>query len=222
MKSSKLYHTKLWRRFADFVGETIIFKRKNWITKSEYNDALKVLKKGDIILVSCYRTIMGFLTKGMLLNHAIYYAGNKKVIHSLSYGIRYDTLEWLCNYYDGFVILRMKTPKKSLIEKVDKFIKDRVGIDYNYPLSPNNGRFTCTQLVNEAYNNAGYKTNLRSFKKKSEFIGRYFPFFTLLLPFNVLKHGNFKVIYYSDIFNITEKRISLKSEKSFIPLSREL
>ena len=77
-----------WAKFCNFIAQTEIDKRKNWISKEDYRKAVKTLKKGDIILTGLYRTLGWAAVMRGFVNHAIYYAGHGTVIHSRKGGVQ--------------------------------------------------------------------------------------------------------------------------------------
>jgi hypothetical protein len=210
-----------WIKFCNFIGKTEIDKRKNWISKEDYRKAVKTLKKGDIILTGLYRTIGWAAVIRGFVNHTIYYAGNGKIIHaSHEKGVQEKTLKWLCSYYDGFIVLRMKDYEKNkkLIPKLDKFMHRKIGRGYNYSFAERGNTFVCTQLINEGFKHAGYRTKLKSFKGPYKKIRKYVPLILVLKAADVLSKGNFDIAMTTHNYKIKndELYISVAAQKNHL------
>lgn len=209
MQVASIYYTKLWEKVADFLGETIFLKRKNWIKQKDYVNSKKILKKGDIILVGVYNTIMGFVTKERIVNHSIYYTGDEKIIHSLSGGVQKNSLKWMCSYYDTFIVLRNNQINSKSANEIDCFINKQLGKDYNYQFYLQKKNYTCTQLIIEAYNHSKIMTGCKSFNEKNKLIKKYLPFLTALNPIDLVNNKNFKIVFMTSNLSISNNNLQL-------------
>ncbi len=199
-----------WEKFCIFIGSKELDRRKNWLTKEDLDNLRKVVKKGDIILTAQYRTIGWATLIRDITNHATYYAGNDEIIHARHGGVQAQSLEWLAGYYDGFFVLRMKDYEKNkeLIPKIDEWIRDRLGADYNYAFKEREDSFVCTQFINDAYRQAGYDTNLTSFERPQKM--KKVPLLGILKAAKFLTEGEFDVILMSHSYIKDKKEILIQ------------
>lgn len=217
LKAANMPLARKWIVLCNFISQTEIDKRKNWITEEDYMNAVKTLKKGDVILTGLYRTLGWVAVMRGFVNHAIYYAGNGKIIHSLRGGVQEQTLKWLCSYYDGFIALRMKNygKNKKLIPKLDRFMRSKIGSEYNYAFAERDDKFVCTQLINEGFKHVGYTTKLESFGRYKR-LRKYVPLIFVLKAPEVLSNGNFDIVMTTHNYKVSnsELYISVDAQKN--------
>ena len=97
-----------------------------------------------------------------------------------------------------------------VIRKAIRYMKTQYGKPFDFDLRRNTKSFFCTQLVNEAFKYAGYKTKLISVKRSKGVIKEIERIFggiiSALHPNSFLK-GNFDVVFLSNNLKIKNKNL---------------
>ncbi len=184
-----------------FLGIFIFPRSSNLLNKQDKKKISQLLKKGDILLLGNLRsTFAVFLHEP--ITHATLYLGLNKLIHARKNGVEFINLHYLLNYYDTAVILRLKnrSKNKQKIKQAIKYARSKIGYPYNFEFKDTEQAFFCAELVNDAYLQAGYKTNLKSLEvyrnKKTNIIRLTSLKRKILHPVGFLK-GNFDIIFLS-------------------------
>lgn len=155
---------------ALFLGASIVIQdRDNLLTQKDIRGARKVLQRGDILLVGNLRLLFSKLVSGPV-THSLLYIGKRRFVHATVDGVGYITYQEVANMYDTMVILRVPESHRTrtLTTKAIRFARAQVGKAYNFFLNEKELSFFCSQLVNSAYLDAGYDTQLQT-RKRSDF-----------------------------------------------------
>ena len=90
--------------------------------------------------------------------------------------------------------------RKNIIKKTLNFAKHQYGKPYDYEFKPGIKSFFCSELVNESFKHAGYKTRLSSVKRSKQVINHLEDQINgavdALHPICFL-NGNFSLVYLS-------------------------
>lgn len=74
-----------------FILVTKLTMRKNHLEEEDYDQAEKLIKRGDLVLVGGFRSISG-LFMGKFFTHSLLYVGNGECIHADADGV--DTISF--------------------------------------------------------------------------------------------------------------------------------
>ena len=204
------FYKKILSNIIFFFTGIIIHPRKNELTRKDLIKARLFLKRGDVILTGNLRTVLHSLIQEPV-THTSLYIGQDKFIHSMAEGVQFISLYKLFTDYDTLVILRLpKTVKKrnKIITQTIRFTKIQFGKPYDFEFNPGPQSFFCTQLINEAFKHAGYKTGLSSIKysNKTPIKEHINGVFGALSPVDFLK-GKFDVVYLSHNLEYKNKKL---------------
>ena len=208
-------------RLAFLLLVTKVIPRKNYLTSDDYQEALGVIKRGDIILAGGFRTVSRFFL-GKLFTHSLLYQGNGECIHADADGVDTVGFDELFNEYDNLAILRpdIDGDAGDIIEKALAFANDQTGKPYDFYFEQISDRHYCTALINTAFSQAGFDTGLKINKdpKRPILIKRL----RRAVKAESFLYGNFRLTFISrslqgkesEIEKMARKRknISLKSE----------
>jgi len=224
LKSSSPIFTKIKLILKRYLSETIeLFqkikykKRTNLLSKKDIFKIWIKIRKGDIILVGNLKEEIDILIPGPL-THIAMYLGHTKLISATWPCVKIASLRSFLKKYDTFVILRL--PKKiphshRIIKQAIKFAKLQVGKPYESFGQAKKEHFFCTELVNDAYHHAGYKTGLKSIKPFRTTTDKIEKNIThvrhWLTPIEFIK-GNFQIIFISHNLFVEKKEFKLKEE----------
>jgi hypothetical protein len=93
----------------------------------------------------------------------VIYVGKRRFVEAIGKGVCYVSFHRLFTLYNNYVILRtQKGTKRKIKRKAIRWAKEQVGRPYNYEFRKNHKSYFCSELVNEAYLQAGYRTGLNS------------------------------------------------------------
>ena len=188
-------------------GITKITFRGNLLTLEDYKKTKKVLKKGDILLVGQHKRISRYFIQGPV-THAALCVSKHRLVHAMADGVMYTNLKKMIKEYDTLIILRPKissTKSKDIAQKAVTYIKNQIGKPFNFLIEEGGEKFYCTELVNNAYREAGFDTGLTNHKKFGpQIIEKIIKIKNPLRPTDFLK-GNFEIIYMSDALKYDDK-----------------
>jgi len=213
---AKLIFIQIIQRVIFFGTGLLIEKRMNKLTQQDIYKILLKVRRGDILLMGIFHEATSLLIPGAL-THSGLYVGRRKVIHAIAPMVQYAYLHDLLKHYDTFAILRIPRATKRrlrIIRKTIRFAKQMVGKPYGFDAdSTIRGKFFCTELINKAYRQAGYKTKLKSLKPFLTFFEKIEKIFITarkaLLPSEFL-YGNFEVVFLSHNLELRGKKLVLK------------
>jgi len=145
--------TKLWKIIIKFLGGTRLFpNRKLKLIKmasinqiSPYDECLKVIQKGDIILNNICDLLNNFVIPGDY-GHIALYIGDNRVIDTRGLPVNYKELKKLFEA-DTLMILRPQVSdeyKNKMIEEAKKYIG--VPYDYQFRFDLKTGIY-CSELI---------------------------------------------------------------------------
>ena len=195
------WYKKLYGNFVYFVSGVIIHSRKNTLSTKDYVRGKLLLRRGDIILWGNLRESSSLLIEEPV-THASLYMGRKRVLEAVGDGVRKSKLKHFFTEYDTMVILRvLKGTKLRLIWKAIKYAKKQIGKPYDWEFKKGPKSFFCTELVNESFKQAGYKTGIASVKK-----GKVANALGALHPARFVK-GKFRVIFLSHNLKLKGKKL---------------
>jgi len=149
----------LWKKaianIIFLVGKTIIYRRKNKLTEEDMKKALKVVKKGDIVLVGGLRRFSHFFI-GNQFTHSLIYAGNQHLIHSVADGVEKVNFKEIFSEYDTMIILRSRLDKRGIGSAI-KYANSQIGKPYDFEFSRGTDKFYCAELIKASFEKAGLK-----------------------------------------------------------------
>ena len=207
------WYKRVLSNLAFVFSRIIIHKRENQLN---FKDLIKVdlkLRKGDIIICGEQETIFSKII-GDAVNHAVIYVGRRRFVEATGKGVSYISFHKLFTYYNSFILLRtVKGTKHKIKRAAIKWAKQKVGNPYNYEWKTKSGTYFCSQLTNEAYLHAGYKTKLRSMTQpkslKLKVETKITKAAAALRPARMIR-GNFRIILVSHNLEIKGKKIFIK------------
>ena len=206
------FYKKVIANFLFFITGIIIHPRKNLLNHNDLIKARFLLKKGDVILVGNLREVSALFIKGPV-THSTLYVGNKRFIQAVGDGVEYCSLHHIFTEYDTLTILRMPKgvkKRKKIIKDTIRFAEKQIGKPYDFDFSGDSKKFFCTELVNSAYQHAGYKTGLKTigkFKTVIEKIERIvITAHKALHPEDFIK-GNYDIIFTSHNLKLKKKLV---------------
>ncbi|MFH1275949.1 MAG: YiiX/YebB-like N1pC/P60 family cysteine hydrolase [Candidatus Woesearchaeota archaeon] len=206
------WYKKIFSNIGFFFSRIIITPRKNKLTKKDLFKANLLLRKGDIILCGEHETVFSHII-GDTVNHTVIYVGKRRFVEAIGKGVCYVSFYKLFTLYHHLVILRsIKGTKRKIIRKIVKIAKQKVGLPYNYDFKKGDHYF-CSELANEVYKEAGYKTGLQSISPgrtpKRKLQSMVTNAANALRPVRIIE-GNFRVIFLSHELKLKGKKLVLK------------
>ena len=192
---------KIFANIIFLIGVTKITWRKNNLTPQDYKNSLKIIQKGDVLLLGNHRRASGLFIRGSV-THASLYTGGGRVIHAISDGVVREKFRNFFSEYDTLAILRpkIKKGKKTFVKKAVSYARKQVGKPFDFFFASEQEDFFCSQLVNDAYQYAEFQTGLANHKKAQNIINKKIK----LLEVNRALHpkeffnGNFDTIFLSE------------------------
>ena len=206
-------YKKITSNIGFLLSRIIIHKRKNQLNFKDLFKANLLLRKGDIILCGEHETIWSDLVADPV-NHAAIYVGKRRFVEAVGKGVSYVSFHELFTSYHNLVILRVaKRTKRKIIRNAVKFAKSKVGQPYDLEFSKGCEGYFCSELVNEAYRQSGYRTGLSSISRarttKKKFLEMISKAANALRPTRMIK-GNFRVIFISHNLGLKGKKLFIK------------
>ncbi|MBU0457409.1 MAG: YiiX/YebB-like N1pC/P60 family cysteine hydrolase [Nanoarchaeota archaeon] len=208
------FYRKIIDNIIFFISATIIHPRKNLLTQQDLRKAKYKLRKGDIILIGILKTILSQIIPGVI-NHSAMYVGRRKFIHSNAGGVHYMSFHELFTENDTLAIVRIPKSvkeRRKIIRQAIKYAKNQYGKPYDFEFKKGSKCFFCTELVNEAYKEAGYKTGFSSLRKYRSISKKFEEKITsaadALLPADFLK-GRFELVFLSHNLRVKKKEFIL-------------
>ncbi len=206
-------YKKIMANIGFLFSRLIIHRRKNKLTFKDLFKANLILRKGDIVLCGEQETVLSGLI-GDAVNHATIYVGRRRFIEAIGKGVVYVSFHKLFTEYNYLAILRtVKGTKRRIIKNAVKFAKSKLGRPYDYDFSKKGDTYFCSEIANDAYRAAGYKTGLSSLstpgtikRKIEEKISKAA---NALRPQRMIK-GNFRVMFLSHNLELKKKKLFLK------------
>jgi hypothetical protein len=176
-----------------------------------------LLKKGDIVLVGDEKCFFATAIQSPI-THAMMYLGNKRFINATCKGVRFKSLHEAFTLYDTLAILRIKSKKaKQITKKAMVWAVSQYGKPYDFNFKKGADAFFCSELINEAFKEAGYKTKLRTVKKPKtalyKIVDKYWDGKDCLHPEEFITRGNFAIIFLSHNLLIEKRKLIYLSEK---------
>ncbi|MGC4122715.1 MAG: YiiX/YebB-like N1pC/P60 family cysteine hydrolase [Myxococcales bacterium] len=114
----------------------------------------QVLQPGDVILRRTDGTTSNWFIPGYW-GHAALYAGNGTIVDATTHDVRRIGLEDFCKEGDAVIVVRPKGAQPEQIAKAIDYAQEQVGKPYDFDLDfEDEGRFTCTELVETALKSA--------------------------------------------------------------------
>lgn len=162
---------KIFANIIFFIGVTKIPFKKNKLTLSDYYKALKVIKKGDLVLVGHSMRVSGYFVKGQF-KHALLYIKNKKLIHTIADGVEIIDMYNVFKKYDSMIILRPNLEdnvREKTISNTITYARKQIGKPYNFHFKSEEEKFICTDLIYSAYKNGGFKINFKNNQKAKNY-----------------------------------------------------
>lgn len=187
---------------------TKITLRKNHLEEEDYLLAIKAIKAGDVILVGGFRAISG-LFMGKFFTHSLLYIGAGECIHADADGVDTIPLKELFTAYDTLIILRPQiiTNGEEIIQATINFANNQIGKPYDFYLEHRHDRFFCTQLINVAFEHAGFDTGVGLKEKlRQDFLWIFWRIRKVVRADDFLK-GNFETIYISKSLKAKNQQI---------------
>ena len=211
-KNYPLYK-KVFANIAFFFSRLIIHRRENNLSFKDLFKANVKIRKGDIVLCGEHETVFSDII-GDAVNHAVIYVGRRRFVEAIGKGVGYTSFHKLFTHYHSFVILRtIKGTKWRIKRKAVKWAKQQVGKPYNYDWKTKSQSYFCSELVNEAYLHAGYKTKLQSMTQvkslKLKLETKITRAAAALHPARMIR-GNFRTVLVSHNLEIKGKKIFIK------------
>lgn len=213
----KLILKRYFNEAIELLQKIKYHKRTNLLSKKDIFKIWLKIRKGDIILVGNLKEEIDILIPGPLTHSAIY-LGHTRVISATWPCVKTSSLRSFLRRYDTFVILRLPKDiphKHRIIKQVIKFAKLQLGKPYESFGQAKKEHFFCTELVNDAYHHAGYKTGLRSIRQFTTTADKIEKNIThvrhWLTPIEFIK-GNFRIIFLSHNLFVEKKEFKLKEE----------
>ncbi|PLX26130.1 hypothetical protein C0581_04960 [Candidatus Parcubacteria bacterium] len=190
---------KIFGNIIFLIGVTKVTWRKNNLTPQDYKNALKIIQKGDMLLVGNHRRASGLFIRGPV-THACIYTGGGRVIHAVSDGVVREKFRNFFSEYDTLAILRprLKKHKKTIIKKTVRYARKQIGKPFDFFFASKQQQFFCSQLVNDAYHQAGFNTGLANHKKAENVIEKNLLMVTRALHPKEFFNGNFDTIFLSE------------------------
>ncbi|MFC1648121.1 YiiX/YebB-like N1pC/P60 family cysteine hydrolase [Nanoarchaeota archaeon] len=195
------------------VCSMIIHPRENLISPEDIREVTRKLRKGDVVLVGLLNTLFGNVM-GDAVTHSLIYTGNKRFIHSQpAHGVEYISLHSVLTEYDTIAILRLPSNvknRKKLIRNSIEYAKKQLHKPYNFDFKEGEKCLFCTQLVNDSYLHAGYKTGLASIKHQDSFKKKVEEAVSKAidaLRTEDMTGGNFEVVFLSHNLEIKNKKL---------------
>jgi hypothetical protein len=197
----------LWKKILSNVvfqiGVTKITSRKNLLTPKDYRAVKKMLRRGDVILVGQHKRVIKYLIPGPV-THVALCTSHCRFVHATVDGVEKITLKEIINEYDTLIVLRPRTDKdgKKVIQNSIKYAKKQIGKPFNFFFTDDTDIFFCTQLVHNAYHQAGFETGFSNYvKPQQNIVNKLIKIKTPLQPVDFVK-GNFDQLYLSNNLNI--------------------
>jgi|GEM_PF-5845745 len=199
-------------------------KRSNLLSKKDIFKIYILARKGDIFLVGDFKSPGNILVPGAF-THTAFYLGKKNIIHSTinvdnkKQGVQYSTLKEFVRTYDTFAILRLPRNIKNrhkIIKNAIEYAKLQLGKPYKSYFRGEKSHFFCTQLVNKAYEFAGYNTKIKSikpFRTTADKIEKNILNVTHWLKPIEFMHSNFRIVFLSHNLAYNGKEILIRKDK---------
>lgn len=207
---------------AFFILITKTTGRPSLLTKKDYVEAKKIVRKGDVILAGDFKRISSFFM-GNLFTHSLLYADKNKCIHATADGVGTISFDKLFEEYDTLLIMRpnISHDYNKTIEKVISFAQRNIGAAYNFYFEYRQDRYVCTQLIETSFRESGVNLNI-SYKdgiKKNKF--RVFSRIRNVVKADDFLAGDFKVLFASKEIK-KPTRFSNKNNNSFLAFRSNL
>lgn len=149
----------LWKKAVAnilfFFGKTIIYRRKNKLTEKDFKKAIKVIKRGDVVLVGGLRRFSHFFI-GNKVTHSLLYVGDNNLVHSIVDGVEKVCLKEIFSEYDTMIILRPMANEK-VMDKVIKYAEKQIGKPYDFEFKEDGEKFYCAELIKTSFEKAGFE-----------------------------------------------------------------
>ena len=217
-------HTKIkvllslfWERAEAFFIKIKLHRRKNLLSTFDIFKAYLKLRKGDVVLTGNFKSPKNMIIPGAL-SHASLYIGRGKIIQAIWTGVEYNSVRHLLKESDTLVILRLPRRtkhKRQIIKLAITYAKQQLGKPYENFFREDKKQFFCTELVNESFKNAGYKTKLQSikpFRTSFDKISKHILDVThWLTPIEFL-NGNFRIVFLSHNLMYNGKEILIRAD----------
>ena len=188
---------KVFVNIAAQIAITRIPFRVSRLTSDHLKAAKKNGERGDVFLVGQHHRMTNYFIPE-IVTHSLLYLGEGKFVHSGYDGVGTTSLKELIDEYDDLMILRPKRITRKKIEEAITYAEEQIGIPYNFLYTPGTYHFYCTQLINNAFHHAGFRTGLannsgRPKRSVKGVLGIQNP----LHPAHFIK-GNFDLVYSSE------------------------
>lgn len=188
---------KIFSNIIFLIAVTKTTIRKNLLDENDLQTAKNIIQAGDVLLVGQLQRVIKHFIRDPV-THSELAIGNNIQIHATADGVEKSTIEELVSTYDTLVILRPKisiSKREYIISNAIKYAFSKKGKPFNFFLEEGTHHFYCTQLVNDAYTNAGFVTGIINSKKNKK---PKFLFSKLSTPRPIqFINDNFKIIYLS-------------------------
>ena len=190
---------KIFGNIIFLIGVTKITRRENKLTPEDYKRALRVIRKGDIILTGNLRRASKLFIRGAV-THASFYTGNGRIVHAVSDGVTREKLKNFFSEFDTLAILRpqIKEDKKNIIRKAVIYVRNQIGKPFDFFFANGEKNFFCSQLVNDAYHHAEFHTGLKNHKNAQNIIERNLLMISRALHPKEFFNGNFDTVFLSE------------------------
>lgn len=146
---------KFVSKASHFIGELHLPFTRKQITGADYRSLMEVIQEGDILLSLTHGEVAVCFIPGHFAHVAIY-KFDRKIIESVTSGVRMtDILDFFMNK-DEIVVLRAKFASGEEIKRVMDYCEDQIGKPYNFDLkfSEKDEKHYCCELVYKGYNKA--------------------------------------------------------------------
>jgi len=204
--------TPLFKRIAAnvmfWLGTTKFAFRHCLLTRADHKKALRILQKGDIVLVGAHRKMSTVFIPGPV-THSLLAMNKKKLIHAIGDGVAEKKFTQLFHEYDTLMIVRPEIPdkkKKDIIYEAIKFAKKQMGKPYDFVFNyEEKDTFFCTQLISDSYDAAGFDLGLFDHHKTHNVIEKQIKrVANAVRPADVV-HGNVEVLFLSQYLDQDKK-----------------
>ncbi len=206
------WYKKIGSNLTYFFSGIVITGRKNLLSPTDIIKARLILRKGDIVLWGNLKRASAVFIGGPV-THTSLYLGRRRFIEAVADGVRIAPLRHFFTYYDTMAILRLPKIKwrRKIIREAIAYAKEQLGKPYDFEYSKGSAKLFCSELVNSAYCQTGYDTNLKNlgYRKNSSLIRKIIPASKALRPAQFLEEGNFRTVFLSHNLG-SRSRIYLK------------